>query len=146
MAILSEVPSNPDGYALFPRIASVFFYFLASLVAVADIRALLRYTRVVAKITDIDVKEETMHDMAGASHTEHIPEIEFQVDGNETVRTKIYETLLKSYSSGNTITVYYTKSKRDGTYKLYFPFSRSKIILMLLFCMAAYFLWETSTW
>jgi hypothetical protein len=146
MTPFSEGVPDPETYSLFPRIMSVFFYFLASLVILADIRALLRYTRVVAKVVDIEKREEVMHDMAGASHTEHIPEIEFQTTNMETVRMKIYETLLKSLSPGNSLTVYYRKSEKNGEYRLYFPFSRSKFILISLFMLAGFFLWEASGW
>lgn len=138
--------TDADTYLLFPRIVSAFFYFLASLVVLADLRALLRYKRVVAKVVDIEKREEVMHDMAGATHTEHIPEIEFQTTDKETVRMKVYETLLKSLSPGNSLTVYYRTSAKDGSHTLYFPFSRSKFILIALFTLAGLFLWEASGW
>jgi hypothetical protein len=146
MTPISEGLPDPETYVIFPRIMSVFFYFLASLVILADIRALLRYTRVMAKVVDIEKREEVMHDMGGASHTEHIPEIEFQTTDMETVRMKIYETLLKSLSPGHSLTVYYRKSEKDDEYRLYFPFSRSKFILISLFMLAGFFLWEASGW
>ncbi len=146
MTPFPEDMPDAETYALFPRIASVFFYFLASLVILADLRALVRYKRVVAKVVDIEKREEVMHDMAGATHTEHIPEIEFQTSTNETVRMKVYETLLKSLSPGNSLTVYYRKSEKDDEYRLYFPFSRSKFILIALFTLAGFFLWEASGW
>jgi hypothetical protein len=142
----SDIISDPAAYALFPRILSVFFYFLALLVVFADIRALIRYTRVKAKVVDIEAHEEVMYEMAGATHVQHVPEIEFLSKDNEHVRMKIYESLLKSYSPGNSITVYYRRAEKDGHYKLYFPFSRAKFVLILLFAGAALFLWEAATW
>jgi hypothetical protein len=146
MNILVEVTSDPQAYALLPRVISVFFYFIVSLIILADMRAYWRYTRVVATVVGVEAKEEMMHDMAGATHTEYIPEIEFRTTENKHVRLKIYETLLKSLSPGNKITVYYSTSKKDGSYTLYFPFSRAKFLLILLFSVAAFFLWEAATW
>jgi hypothetical protein len=146
MTILLEINPGSESYSLFPRIVSGFFWFLSLLVILGDVRALIRYNRVVAKVVAVDAVEETMHDMAGAVNVQHVPEIEFLSVENEKVRMKVYESLLKSYSPGKSITVYYRKTKRNGEYKLYFPFSRLKFVLILLFSSAAFFLWKAAAW
>lgn len=123
------------------KILGSLLYGIALLIVFSDILSLIKYQKVRGKIVGVTSQEELHHDMAGASHTVQVPEVEFRTKDQQVVRMNIYESLLKSLRPGDNLWIYYRYHQERKEYRIAFPFSRAKILLLLLFLIPAFMLW-----
>lgn len=130
-----------ESSTLWMKILGSVLYGIAFLILFSDLLSLIKYQKVRGKIVGVASQEELHYDMAGARHTVQVPEVEFRTKDQQVVRMNIYESLLKRLQPGDNLWVYYRYHQERKEYQIAFPFSRAKILLLLLFIIPAYLLW-----